>query len=327
MAHFRTLPPLFAVASLGLLGACSTVAPGDSTELPTSNGVVDLELADSPLADYYGFVGLLDEAGIERQRKQERDYQDALAQCMAEKGFDYTPNLSGLEYAASFDGLANLDPLEYAEQVGYGISQSLSFEPLPDPNAEATARMSEAELAAWDAALNGVEVDDNEGAESERERIGGCYSDVSSVVYAYDEASDPNANPQFRELLKEFAVIVESVEETPRMAALNAAWAECMAQAGEPDLTQPWDAQTRAQEFMASFVPNGTANSDVPEFSADDVQAIWEFERAIAVADATCQTELDYADISLDIRFELEQDFLDERGPELKALMDTYGGN
>lgn len=315
------------VVALLAVGACSQPGVGESTDLPASNGVADLTPADSPLADYLGLVGLLDDEQDERQRQQLLAYEEAISLCMAEQGFDYVPDVGTTQTAATADeALEGLGQVEYARQAGYGIYLGHTPELPVDPNSVALAQMSAAEQAAWSAALDGVasegEIDPIDG---EPRTLGRCRGEVGTEVYAYDETGDPYANPEFAELLADVAEIDAAVQATPRMAALDAAWAECMTQAGQPGLTQPWDAVNLVSEFAVTYAATDRNSPGAVEYAPENLAAIQEYEREVATADATCQVDLDYVDLALEIRFDLEHRLLTERRGDFTRLADTYG--
>lgn len=297
----------------------------------------DAELTwdDSPLAKAMGYDSddllLPDPASVDSSFEEySRQTETIIASCMADLGFEYIPS-SGSQVQVVVESAEILqDPIENAHQNGYGIGeQSIDLDDVPvNPNQAITDAMSETELAAYERALWGSPFDQETTGDSTIEETeydweeAGCSGKAEHEVAAAGSAEDPTTavmkDPQWAELIAAMNGLTVEAGNDPRMAELNASWSTCMSKAGfdfaspEAAVNSFLDAQDSPAEPAAG--DGGTAGA--PE----DVDAAKDLQINVAVADFTCQEEVDLPNEALRIQFAIEQEFVDANAAELKAF-------
>jgi hypothetical protein len=295
-----------------LLSAC---ARGGTAEEDSAGG----EVPAGPLAEFFGYD---EEFDSDRFAEQERRVQELIVACMAEEGFEYRP----VEYPDPVDDPAftareELSAEEYAARYGYGIStfdpQVAQEEEFVDPNAELVEAMDEAEREAYDRALYGEMPEVAEGEEYVEYGFGsGCQGRASEEVYGGgDAAVQEELGPKYEQLY-------ERIEADPRIAEANAAWSECMAEAGH-DFATPQDAQNSIYEQMDALyqetyeqqpVPSEGEEAEFVEPEIDEARLaeVREAEIALAVADQRCAAEHLPEELRQEVSAEYEQAFIEE---------------
>lgn len=344
----RLAAALGAAGLAAALASCSSLPGGDSD---------DLTWEDSPLNEYweqiYGTAEIDQEEQEAEWEAQDRQREELVAQCMAEQGFDYTPNVQSGGVYYYDDSAEGLDPIEYAQQYGYGIytwedmyPQDESEGEWVDANADVYESMSDSEREAWDRALYGEDafVDMSDWTEEEMLEYeqnyewdwetAGCYGYAENEIWGYDEegeTNDPYSDPRFAELIEAMNSLYEDAASDPRVSELSSEWATCMANAGFPGFSspeEPWEAISNlSNEFY-----EGLGELTDEDWAAglgdpsDELMAEWkEQEIATAVADYTCQDEIDYQNTQLEVQFELEREFIDTYRADLDAFAAAYG--
>lgn len=309
--------------------ACST-----TTEVVPSGD--NLTWEDSPLNQVLGLGH--DDVWAEDYQQQNaelaRRAEEVVAECMAVQGFDYVPTSSGTDIVIAEPADESLSDIEYAQLHGYGLTSlflerqemdAASSQQPTDPNEQAYRAMSESEQHAWNLALYGelYFLDESTATEDElNSATTGCWGKADEVVYAPN--NDDNAwdailnNPEFAEFLDAIDNLNKKVEKDPNMVALNSEWADCMADSGYPTFDRPIDAPNSLYGELDSMTrADGGEFRDLSQSELDDFLGK---EIAIATADFTCQDELDYNDISLQIQFDAEQELIDSNQSTVDAL-------
>src|SRR5690625_3916182 len=241
---------IFAVSSVVvLLSACSDDAPQDLT------------WEDSPLAealDGLGGMGSENAEELERQEEErQRRVEDLVAACMAEQGFDYTPALRSGSVSVSFED-DDWGNEEWTAQYGYGVTTDPWADEMPiedewtDPNEDYVMSMSESEQEAYYAALHGEPIEiDEEDWEAEPQEYNwedaGCYGAAQHEVYE-EEGTAYWDDPAFAEFFEAANTLYEDAMRDPRVAEVNAEWAECMADADFGGMTTPDEAMNAIYE-------------------------------------------------------------------------------
>jgi len=305
----RVKHPIHAgVAGIAML-AVPLVACSDASDAP----------AVGP-ADAY--VNLVLDVSIEEAEQQEMQYEELLAACMAEAGFEYVPSLVNM---AGFVDEAAIDPprgsREFAEQYGYGL---VSLPPgarspvIENPKDEIVAAMSEAEVAEYFRARDGAW---GEGAPEPGEdwKPEGC--DVWARGQMAAVAADQDAT--YQALKAEVDRIDSDVVPThPDVVAADAAWSECMADAGFPGYARQPEAEDRERERSeAPDVANGAIG---PDGLTDGQREGLPHERAVAVADWDCVDDVGYTDVVARVRARAQQEYVDAHRDELDAWVEAY---
>ncbi|WP_169165313.1 hypothetical protein [Cellulomonas taurus] len=304
---------------------------------------------DEFTAKIYGYSLEEDERSQEEMQaesdRQNAKVEELVATCMQEQGFDYTPQEnSGGSVILGDDLDVEWGTLEFAQKYGYGIStdpwnsagQPVETEEYVDANQEYRDSMSESEQAAYDEALYGPPVEYVEGEDTTEYdwTTAGCYGSAQHEVY---NSGDGGAD--YADLEDEINRFYETVEADSRVTALNNAWASCMADEGFDGLTnvnegnnalydeynalQGWDdpeytAQAESWDWDAN--PDGPP---APEVDEAKLKAFTDKEIAQAVADFTCQKNVDYIAKRQEVDHELQQEFVDQHRTELQAWADA----
>jgi len=275
------------------------------------------------------YVDLVLDVTTEATEQQAMRYQEAVAACMAEAGFEYLPTLSGL---VSFDEAA-LDPprdsREYAEQYGYGYGSR------PDgagsitshggnPNDEIVAAMSESEADEYYLALYGTWFEDYlaagspEGFEGDWTRSG-CDGRATHEVSRAGAESDATYLALKDEIDR---IEAEVVPTHPDVVAADAEWSECMADAGFPGYARQPDARASFNEhFTASGGGGGVVG---PDGMTPGQAELTQEETALATVDWDCIDEVGYDDVVARVSNAAQQEFVDAHRDELDAWVQRW---
>lgn len=276
-------------------------------------------------------------------------YEEVVAACMAEEGFEYTPsdwraNPGALEEAPL--GAVAADPVASAALYGYGISTTAlidaATEPttVEDPNADRVAAMSDAERRAWELALTGPGQGEayNEGSEAYDWSRYGCVgraaheTEVAEPRQGFDDSA-------WSGLREDISALEAGVWDDPRLTETHARWAACMTAAG-------YGGYTDAREPVASVIERSMAIWDEagggpadPEAMADPtdpaaveraaevarLQAeLAQEEIALAVADTTCQVEVDLDRAYTDTWIAAQEEFYAAHRVDLDAWLAAF---
>ncbi|QAY64517.1 hypothetical protein ET495_16325 [Xylanimonas allomyrinae] len=304
-------------ACLALVGACSGGGKGKSTG----------EQEESPLSAY--FSDLFGEQDLAKANAKQLQAEEAVARCMAEEGFEYTP----VDYSALSETLEESTPeddtrsREWAEKNGYGYSIAIDGEEpeglaeFTDPNSDYINSLTESEQIAYYEALYGPSSE----AEFETPPLSeqGCYGAAQSEVHgdgseAFYESEEVDA---FNEAI---TALEEEISGDPRQAKIDAAWASCMADAGMDGYASPDEASedfaNRTNAFWETLDWEALGPDEQPEPDPDLQKA----ERATAVADFDCKEKVGYQAAHDKIRFAKESEFIKTHQAELEALKDAY---
>lgn len=324
-----------AIATLGLtLTACA--GDGDDT----------LDYEDSPLSKYLGYEEDYDEeAWVAEAEENDKKIQELTAACMTEAGFEYTPWTGGVSYGTSDGYEWEPDDRAWVEQYGYGIinypGKDEEDEVVPeeesdtDPNQAYVESLSESEQAAYYETLYGPEPGeeayDDEDFDWDAwydENGMGCSGDASEEVWGTDASSSEEFEPLMEAMNELYSTTTESAE----MSELNAAWSSCMADAGYAGFTNQEDAQNSLYEELNAFWEEQSAEQadwteeDWNNYDQDADEAYQAVEASVAekeidmaLADLDCREETDYREKSLQIQFDLEEQFIQDHKAELDA--------
>ncbi|TFD38447.1 hypothetical protein E3T40_03100 [Cryobacterium sp. TMT1-19] len=308
-----------AVAALGLTGCASDAGGG------TGAGG-ELTYEDSPLNKYlsaaYGDYD--EEQAIADSKKSE----EATAACMAEEGFDYIP--VDQSQNMSFDD-ADMEERETEEWVaanGYGMTQSPEeiaaqqeqSEAYVDPNQNYVASLSETEQSAFYEVLYGPpqteDMTNEDGSSEYNWEDAGCSGAAQHEINGDNPYEDKTHKPLFDAISK----LYENLAKDPGVQALDAEWASCMADSGNPDFSAKQDAINAASELSNVLYNNETGEAP----SDEDLAEVREGEIEIALADFTCSEKVDYTAAMLKLQFALEKQFVADHKAELEAFSADY---
>ena len=323
-----------ALTAMLALTACSGDPEPEPTPTPSAGPL------ESLFRDY------LAEWSNEDVTRQLTRMEEALAACMAEQGFSYTPvDYSAIEVDFMGSDLG-VEPgtIEFAERYGYGLTTDPwgaddAGDELEDPNAEYVAAMSEAEQQAYYTALYGERY-------AEPGMIGGAPDDEALTDYSWEDAGctglaqeqlltgNETDGDEFLGLQQAMAEMIESAARDPRLERANADWAVCMTEAGYPGLSVVGDAEaaisSEVDAVWAEAVagtpalpgpPGQTDPSEAEDAVSEELDRITPREIETAVADLTCQSEVGYDALRRQLDAEYQREFLAENLEEIQEWL------
>jgi len=320
----RKLALILTVFAFGISGCNAVTDTGANTPEPEPTRAM-------PLDEYLGPIwsGSLVEAQ-QIAYELERDTQELIAQCMHDAGFEFIPfvpepiELTPVEQERP-------DDRDWVTQWGYGLlwspagsAQALPAVSMPqdDPNYEYVQSLSEAERSAYMIALDGeplVGVPSENSGEviitvEERGCRGWARAEANSRTPLAIWNSDELAPLQEAVMMMSQAGWVVS-----ELAAINADWANCMADAGHLGLERPQDARQRISDEMSDAkLQVAIAGGDFA--TAPELAEYREREIEMALADLDCRDQVDYRNRTSDVAFEMQTQFVNDHRAELEAL-------
>lgn len=358
-----TIPLRSATAGLLLVAlvGCSG-DPGTAADDPAASGSA-AEPQPSPLDEFLGGARTGDQQEADRQVQLE--VEAAVATCMQEAGFEYTPvdpeQLMG--GFVSFSDTDQRDP-EWVSRYGYGIStMDLQAPDLSDdPNNARVEAMTEAERTAYFEALYGTGDGGTfsvvgggaavqaappmaapgtapsgdgptDGAPPEP-ATPGCFQQADTEVRGERPAVDPET---FQDMFDALGELEKSVEADPRLAEAISTWSACMADAGHPNLRKVAEAQDVIFQQWADLngweVSSGGGGGGfaVTAQAVDDVPQLDPEQHGklkndeIIMATDDLGCRGDYDSIRDTVRVELETAFVEAHRAELEQFRDTMG--
>jgi hypothetical protein len=318
-----------AVAALALTGCSLIGGDGDG-----GGGGTALKPEDSPLSQWF-------EANVESSDfdegefdEQQKKLQELVATCMADQGFDYTPqDTSGMVVMGGEEG-EEFDEKKFAAEQGYGMfnyqtstdEDSGDAEEWTDPNEDYLATMSDTERAAYETALYGdmaaMEPDENGEMPEIDPSQQGCYGIAQDEVWGGEQ--ELWENEEMTAFQDEMTRLYESVNDDPKVAELNTKWADCMADAGITDFANPQEPQEWFMEKQNGFYEEMDPESTEDLESTPEWKALADQEIETAVADYDCREKLDYADAQLEAQFALEKAWIAEHADQLERVKKLY---
>lgn len=332
-----------AALTLFTLSACADApTDGEKTDGPVS-----------PLTPYYDAAygtGVDTEAQQKEWDEQQAKIEQAVAVCMTEQGFEYTPvpvePQSSVDVGAD-DGAEDWNPDEKAwvEQWGYGIvdwpgreemtddsyaEESSTEGASDDPNLAYYESLSEGEQTAYDEALWGPSVNEEilPGESLEYDwKQSGC-SGKASHDLGLDADSMPDLS-EFEGLLARMDELSKDMPDAPEVAALDGEWAACMQESGHAGFTTQTSAWDSIAAELDEFFPEtdeaspDAASEELPDLSPEsnpEIAELQEREIELALADLSCREQTSYQEEYQRITFAKEQEFLDANRAELDAM-------
>jgi hypothetical protein len=309
----------------------------------------DEEPQPSPIEEFMGWDVRRPTEMSEEDVQRNREVEDRIVECMGAEGFEYIAQ----DPSADPAGLSELDALppdEFAAQYGYGITtidREAAFDRAreADPNTAIVDGLSEAARRQYNEALNGAEqtaakFGEPPPSEAEAEARPGCRGQAEEAVFGSQEK--PPLPADLEAVRREIDALGDQVRSDPRVDAAAAAWADCMATAGHPELMDPDDPQMEITrrwwqlyglELPAGLVdPGGHKRGNVPlapgpravdgqEPDPADLAELRQYEVDVAVADLGCRPA--YDDVVRQVRDEVERAFIEDHRAELEHFRDT----
>lgn len=344
------------------LGSCSgpTPAKTDSPNTPlssvsqTADDVAE-EITGMPLDPYRAIASGSADYNREQELSQNNRWEEAIARCMVDQGFEYFPRLRTMEdleageaeqTARSAERRRDGRPVgwgtvEYAKAHGFGIDtlqqdrqlEISDTEDQSDPSLQAEREylksLSESELRAWRLALSGDPADltyDGDGNPIDDRAAQGCQGFATLEIG--ESSREVLQDKTFSELLSALDDAVPTRENDEGMAILEADWSRCMRESGYefPDRDGARLAVvTEFNKLQRDTDPEDGQGQSSPLSQEEIDQFFSEREQPIALADATCAESINYDDRLHDIVIAFEQRFVDENRAQLDALELQYG--
>ncbi|MBT8200321.1 MAG: hypothetical protein KJO36_07380 [Acidimicrobiia bacterium] len=296
---------LFVVAAL-LTSACGSSEPESTPAAET-------------LDDYFGAIG------FGSQEEQNRLIEEATVACMAQEGFEYqAATLAGFTFD---DDAFPTDPAEFRRQYGYGGAPVLLEAPFiaeespDDPNAPYYDALSPEEQAAYDVALYGPDLDEEQLSDQFIPTEGCLIEATQSVVGDFQVLFDLQS--KLEDLQAQF-------DADPRIIDVTVDWSTCMTEAGYnyTTLSQPEQEFTALaqQELFSALLASGedlTSPGTVGFANLDTsgLEALAAEEITVANADQDCR-DLHVNEVEQEVREELEPQFIEEN----RELLDNVVG-
>lgn len=330
------MPATWQMSRRPLVGTAAVLATLTLTACGAPERPADHE---SDLGRYRSVLWAID---VEEARPRWTEYQEHLATCMAEAGFDYWPES---DVPDAFFGRMippEIGTLEYAKEFGYGVTTETEGPgsvpqmwapvvetPAMQQNRDYRGALSEQARQEYDVAMSG------ELAEIDRydaESIDWSTVDMGCSTVA-EEATDGFRNPdEFTAVSDAMGRLWLRIAEDSEVAIAARDWAQCMAGAGHPGLADPAAAEDSVStmlwdEWQDTYASHTSGTSGVTDYDVvrtEIPQALAELreaEIALAVADATCREETGYNDVHRAVTARLEQEFLDTYRADLDAWL------
>jgi hypothetical protein len=252
----------------------------------------------------------------ETQFAQERRFEELVAACMDEQGFDYVPHLHVDEdELTQRDVLRAMSPEEFAERYGYGVAtlRASTDEAREDPNDAMLANLSAREVTEWQEALRGSDIAGN-----------GCLQVASDETHR-DEVIDPMA--EFEGLVDALLALGNRIRRHPNLVEAQHQWSGCMADAGYggfDDFDMPEESVFERLLVLEGHEGEPDLDEvferDLPEIDEEDLRELQGYELTVAAADRTCRHELGVAEIGADVLEEFETEFVEEHREKLERF-------
>ena len=316
----RIAAALAVVASLALSG-CTTGETGRAETRAASDPYV---AAKTPFTHYWdAMYGVHDDPDqIAKREKVEK----LTAECMGDEGFEYIPVDQHRPKAVTpyMDAYGTED---WAAQHGYGafptdeetrqMDAQIASE---DPNLAYVQSLSDSDQGAYYDALqnpgpSGDELDaikDGEAPAYDWEEAG-CQGRAEHEV----NGDDPTQTTRFEPLVAAMNALGQDQMTDPAMAPIDAEWADCMADAGYPDLPTRQSAPDAVFGQSSEYWDSGATDEPSTKLTAS-----WRaFEIEVAVADFRCGEKVGYDAKALDVQIARENQFIADNRPELDDLM------
>lgn len=212
-----------------VLTACASTA---SEELPVT---------DSQLREYLEVIEMVvQDAGPEAIVRRSVQREEAIADCMAQLGFDYVPVPTTAESQGMVDAdfYLGMGTLEWVQQNGYGISTNPVYTDLVTDTGEESGSPD-------------TDADNDSGA------------DLGSLA-----EQDPNA-----EIFEAIAAMTEQVEEDPDVQAVVREWSACMSEQGHTGFRRPSEVVAYIEERLDALMGAEVDAEGEPGLPGDETEA------------------------------------------------------
>jgi hypothetical protein len=281
--------------------ACLTVVMGLLV------GACDAGHVETDLADELA----LDNAELASRGAVMAEVQDAIADCMRDAGFDYTPYLPSIDTslvtAIRAVVLAGSDVV-FTRTYGYGISESqrsslVDF--LEDPNRDVIRARSSNEQTAYTSAFDRCNSDALAAEGIDVESIVSVNEDFSAAVEALDA-----------QILSDQDVV-----------ELQRDWSSCIQAKGFRfnTLTDAVKAVRDAADARSQRIDLDQGSHDALHEVEDAFADLLDLEVEIANADVACRDEVGLSEVLDEVRRNHERQFLTDNGELIRGFRNPFG--
>jgi len=259
------------VVAVGLAALATLSACGGGKASARSQGTVEEQVG-------------LDEDGI---RVRQATVENLVRDCMKAQGFDYVP-VDPAAQEAALTGVAGMSKDDFEKQFGYGITtlyEQRRKQAVAGPNKAIRESLSEADGKAYDKALYG---DDATATFAEAvdtgdySRLGGCVKTATDQVFGGADT--------LQSLSTKLDELDQKIRADARMVKAVREWADCMREAGHPNLAEQEDVDTVLKKKLEAIVgsPGESGNDDYDKAALASLQ---HEEVAMVTADKKCEKE------------------------------------
>jgi hypothetical protein len=328
-------PILACLAFISLIAtSCAPASGVDNNPIITSNGVTDT----SPLTEFWALawpgsdIPFAESAA--QQLNEELRRQEIIAQCMHEAGFEYLIDISWVGTGTEYTDAWRPDDRDWVAQFGFGVMDPVGSGQIitsprmdSDPNFEIRERLSPAELEAYWIAFSGPpsEIETH----SRLPEPQGCFGQGVLAV-PWEQSRMESAG--FGEL--EWALVELDGylrNEHPAVLEVYSDWASCMADAGHPGLSRPWDGARQIQRHKETILtghvtipwedhPNNPNNSGQPIPPPTGLAELQEQEITLALDDFDCRKSVNFSERIRSITITAETQFFADYRTQLEAF-------
>lgn len=286
-----------------------------------------------------------DDSGNEQWQAENERYEEIVATCMKEKGFEYTPVKPDDDaFAVQTWSDEDWDPVADAKENGYYITPASkdalieqyglgevtddeivdedpgSWFADDDPNGAYYRGLSASDQAAYDEALYGPMSDDME-AEYDW-TTAGCNGEAFHEVYEA-QMDDQEAEQDSTVMDDYYSYADDKLTNDPRVLEASAAWASCMADQGY-DFATADEARSSIQQRFDDLTGTDTTSEewvdpDPSRFSDEEIATLHDDEIALATTDAQCTVDTDMYDVYETVLFDVETEFYNTHKTEVDA--------
>lgn len=233
--------------------------------------------------------------------------EDALAACMAKRGFTYVPQYTT---PAPTPTAADHDTEAWVTQYGYGLYRTdgapVLSSALSKENEDYFFGLSSKERDAYLLTQFG---DEPEGG---AKRVVGCTT--------ADEDADPERSAATKKVTADRAELAKQAAVDPAWFAADQEWAGCMAEAGHGGFARQSDARaSMVKEYQPLYESFG--DGTLPE---DKVAPVFKKERTLALADFRCVHETGFSPATSAVTDRLEQTYVTTHRAQLDAVVTAY---
>ena len=263
---------LCGLAVLPALAACG----GSGKASAEKNGTVEEQVG-------------LDEDGI---RVRQATVENLVRDCMKAQGFDYVP-VDPAAQEAALTGVPGMSKDDFEKQFGYGITtlyEQRRKQAVAGPNKAIRDSLSDADRKAYDKALYG---DDPTATFAEAvdtgdySRLGGCVKTATDQVFGGADV--------LQSLSSKLDELDQKIRADARMVKAVREWADCMREAGYPNLAEQEDVDAVLKKKLDEIVGSpGDVKAqavDGPDYDKTALTALQHEEVAMVTADKKCEKE------------------------------------